>query len=648
MSTPLIRVLGTIGADIDGVPVQLTKARHREILGILVAARGATIGTSALIDELWEDAPDGAVGSLRTFIGELRKLLEPARAAHTPPTIIVTVGSGYALRVPPDAVDLWRAEDAIRVADAASAKDREALLTAALDEWRGAAFEEFGTRAWAQRETARIAELRSGAVELLAETRLQLGRAQDVIALLDAHVGAHPWRERAWRLLALALYRSERQADALAVLASARTALVDALGLDPGGQLAALERDILRHDPSLMLPGDEAGRDEASGDDATDGTSILIRTAALSASTGRRPQIESVAALLPVLAASGSVRVAAEQRMAAIATAEELGDPELTARVIGGFDVPGVWTRSDDPAQASSLVAAAERTVAALPGGASDRVRARLLATIAMETRGTAGRASEATEAERIARRLGDPSLLCFALSARFQQTFETTGLAAARARIGAEIIAVAVDAELPTFEIEGRLVRMQALCALDDIAAASAEADLVDDLARRFDRGLATVFTGWFRHTFTSGSMPAAGPEMAGFRIGLDDLARLTCAVRAGRDLPDGDFGPYERWVRPLLLARSGRTSEAQAALDHVPDPPRDLLSEAVWSIVGLASIDVGHHDAARRSTLALLPAAGERAAGSGVIDLGPIAPLLTDLAAVADVSGRDLPRMA
>ena len=106
-----------------------------------------------------------------------------------------------------------------------------------------------------------------------------------------------------------------------------------------------------------------------------------------------------------------------------------------------------------------------------------------------MESRGTGVRHSEVSEAESIARRSGDAQLLCFALSARFMQTFTSAGLAADRAEIGQELITTAFDADSPTSEINGRLIRMQALCAVNDTSSASTEADAVDRLAQRHER---------------------------------------------------------------------------------------------------------------------------------------------------------------
>jgi len=617
-----IRVLGPVQAESNKAPLLLSKPRHREILSLLVVAHGRTVSTSSLIEELWEDTPAGAVGAVQTFIGELRRILEPTRRARTPAAILVTRGAGYALESEPSAVDLWRVEQAIRAVDRVGLEAGESSLSGALGEWRGTAFEEFSTRPWATSERARIAELRAGAIERLAQIRLALDRSNDVITLLDPHVEEHPWREEGWRLLAVALYRAGRQGDALALLGQARITFMEGLGLDPSDRLTDLERRIRHHDPEL-------GRSGA-------GSSILLRTAAIQARSSARSQLESATTLLPLLAQSGSVDIATEQRLSTIAAAEQFNDPELTARVIVGYDVPGSWTRSDDPDRSAAIVNAARRTISILPPTASERVRARLLATIAMESRGTENRMAEAVEAERIARRLGDPSLLCFALSSRYLQSFETTGQAHVRAELGSEITALAVSAELPTFEIEGRLIRMQALCALDDIRSASAEADLVDELAARFERPLASVFTDWFRYTFNDGPPPTEGTEMPGFRTGLSELANLTAAVRTGTDVPHTDFGPYNPWVLPLVMACEDQREKASDALGAVPDPPCDLMSEVCWYLIGLSAVATGHRNAARRAYNALLPAANERAAGSGAIDLGPIAPLLERLTEV------------
>ena len=86
------------------------------------------------------------------------------------------------------------------------------------------------------------------------EARLQLGDAALLVGDLEALVAEDPLREERWRLLALALYRAHRQADALAALRRARATLADELGIDPGPALRALEADVLAQSPTLDAP----------------------------------------------------------------------------------------------------------------------------------------------------------------------------------------------------------------------------------------------------------------------------------------------------------------------------------------------------------------------------------------------------------
>lgn len=152
------------------------------------------------------------------------------------------------------------------------------------------------------------------------------------------------------------------------------------------------------HDPSLEIHDN--------------GEPLLSTILTETSRTGLWAQLESVSVMLPLLAVPGSEGFAADQRMSAIIAVEQLGDPELAARVIGGFEVPGSWTRSDDQVLSAAIVAAALRTRSAPPAVASKRVRARLHSTVAMESRGTANKQAEAAEAELIARRRCDSALL--------------------------------------------------------------------------------------------------------------------------------------------------------------------------------------------------------------------------------------------
>lgn len=511
------------------------------------------------------------------------------------------------------------------------------LLSEALGWWRGPAYAEFTNDHWATAERARLAELRLQAVEQQAEARLALGLAGEAIADLDAHVSEHPWREEGWRLLALALYQADRQGDALAVLRRARGLLVEQLAVDPGPALRRLETDILNQAEHLRSASTGVGKvwEEAAAayDEAV--------------GVGARARLESTVGLLRNLAVTGGggLEAARRHRLAAIVAAEELGDVELTARVIGAYDVPAIWTRSDDEEHARQVVAAAERTLATLPVD-RDAARARLLATIALESRGSRdSRGREAAaEAERIARRLDDPGLLGFALNGVFMQSFERAGLAARRDEIGAELISLGTAHDLVGYEVLGHLIRIQALSALGDFTQADQHATAVDLLAARRELPLVGVFTQWYRvlrlaaeGRTSTGELEAAyreaarsldGAGMPGVQNGLLPLALLAVRGEPGRD---EDWGPYEPWVRPLVLLAEGRRSEAALALSAIPEPPKDLMYEAMWCLVLRAALALGDQGMVARARDELAPAAGELAgAGSGLLTFGPVSDLL------------------
>jgi DNA-binding SARP family transcriptional activator len=647
----LFGVLGPVVAwDDVGDAITLHGPRHRAVLARLIVARRRVVPVSRLVEDLWTDPPSDAVGTVRTFVAALRRALEPERPPRAPARLLVTEGPGYALRVEQPAVDAWRFERAVAAAAKLPPVESLPRLQQALEWWRGPAYAEFGDQPWVRADRSRLAELRLHAVERQAEARLALGLAAEAAADLDALVAEHPWREDAWRLLALALYRAGRQGDALAVLRRARALLIEQLGVDPGPGLRTLEADILRQAPHLdRQPGGAAGR-------------VWAQTAAAydrAVPAGARARLESTVGLLRSLAVTGGsgLQAARHHRVAAIAAAEELGDAELTARVIGAYDVPAIWTRVDDPQQAAQVVAAAERALRALPPGGHEAARARLLATIAVESRGTrAARGPQAArQAEEIARCLDDPPLLAFALNAVFMQTFHRAGLAPRRDEIGAELVTLSARHGLVTFEVLGHIIRLQARSALADFATADQQARAADRLAERHELPLVGVFTQWYaalRNAATGLATPAEveaayrsagarleGVGMPGLEHGLLPLALLSMRVELALPTRADEltgWGPHEPWARPLVLLARDRHSEAAAALRRVPEPPRGLLFEALWCLTAQAAIAVGDRRTMQRAYVELTPAAAELAgAGSGLFSLGPVSRHLNHLAA-------------
>ncbi|MFJ3704788.1 MULTISPECIES: BTAD domain-containing putative transcriptional regulator [unclassified Streptomyces] len=644
-----IDVLGAVQAwHDDGRPVNLGGPRHREVLGRLVAAQGRTVTTDALVDDLWDDPPGSAVGALRTFVAALRRAVEPDRLPRTPPRVLVTQGTGYLLRLPREAVDAHRFQDAL--AAARRSPGRAADLGETLALWRGPAYADLPGSPWVEQERLRLEELRLQAVELRADALLASGGGAGLAAELGGHVAEHPWREPAWGLLARALHRDGRRAEALDTLRRARTMLVEQLGLDPSPRMRRLETAILNRSPELEPPGEQG----PAGPAAT-------RTP-----LGPRTTVEVARTL--ALAGGDALVGSRRDRLAAIAAAERTGDVTLTARVIGTYDVPAIWSRADDPEQSRAVVAAAGNTLLRLgPDGPAD-LRARLLATVATESRSadTTGAALEtarkaAREAEALARRLNDPALLAFALDGVFLQSFTRPGLAAQRDAIGAELLAVTGRHALPAFEILGHLVRLQAMSALGELEKAAEHAGAAEAIATAHESPLVPVLTAWFRARVTAArSTEPGGPTaataaaayraadndlatagMPGLHRGLLPLALLGLRLMHGRPAPTGpdlDWGPYLPWAAPLVLQAQDRVEEAQAALATAPEPPGDHMQEALWCLVAHAAAVLDRPETAARAATALREARAEHAgAATGMLTLGPVERYLTEAEACA-----------
>ena len=265
------RLLGPLEALVDGRPVDLGAPRHRATLVLLLAQANAVVPAQRLIDELWhDDPPASAMNVVQGAVSHLRKLV--GRDA------IVTRGTGYAVRVGPDALDLSRferlAEDGSLALERQDFDEAATALSAALDLWAGPALADLTDEPSVQPVAARLEELRLLASERRLEAELGCGRHEDLLSDLRDLAREHPLRERIHELLIVALYRSGRQAEALEAHRSARTSLVEELGLEPGPSLQELERRILHHDPALRAPSRTSGPPVSAADRSTG--SILV------------------------------------------------------------------------------------------------------------------------------------------------------------------------------------------------------------------------------------------------------------------------------------------------------------------------------------------------------------------------------------
>ena len=242
------RILGPLEVASEDRVLPTGGAKQRALLAILLLSANEVVAADRLVEDLWgARPPESGRTALQVRVSQLRKALGPAG------TLIVTRDPGYVLRLEREQLDLHVFERLVGEADAAEPAIAVAKLREALSLWRGPPLADLYYESFAQPAIARLEELRLAAIEKRIDSDLALGRHAALVAELEALVGQHPLRELLRAQLMLALYRSGRQADALDAYRSARMALVDQLGIEPGKPLRELEQAILRHDPALEL-----------------------------------------------------------------------------------------------------------------------------------------------------------------------------------------------------------------------------------------------------------------------------------------------------------------------------------------------------------------------------------------------------------
>ncbi|QXE34553.1 winged helix-turn-helix domain-containing protein [Streptomyces sp. GMY02] len=250
-------VLGPTRAWRDDVELQLGSPQQRATLTTLLLREGGPVALDELVDTIWgeADAPRTAVGTLRSYVSRLRRVIGA--------DVIDSTGGGYALRTPPGTLDLMLFRERIERAQTAH-RDHEPALAAtlfrdALALWRGAPLAgAHGVTADARRTL--LTQMRLTAVESRFAVELELGRHVELIAELSAQVAEQPMRERLRELHMLALYRSGRQADALASFQQGRELLAEEIGVDPGPALRRIHQRILSADPALLEPSPRVPR----------------------------------------------------------------------------------------------------------------------------------------------------------------------------------------------------------------------------------------------------------------------------------------------------------------------------------------------------------------------------------------------------
>ena len=242
-----LRVLGPVRLERNGQEIDVGGARQREVLARLAVANGRPVTAEALLSDIWGPvAGDSAAASLHVSVSKLRRAIDPGRRPRDSSPLVSSAG-GYGLAVGTDADDVEaRARHSSGLLASGDLPAAYAELGEARGEWRGEPYEGAGEHSWLVLERRRCEELRLYVAELYAETALRLGHdAAGVVVDLTGLAQTHPTHERLAVLLAVALYREQRQDEALGVLRSTRDHLRDYSGLDPGPDLHLTEQLIL-------------------------------------------------------------------------------------------------------------------------------------------------------------------------------------------------------------------------------------------------------------------------------------------------------------------------------------------------------------------------------------------------------------------
>jgi DNA-binding SARP family transcriptional activator len=255
------RILGPLEVRSGRRVVEVGPPKQRAVLVMLLLHADRIVPVDRLMEQLWGDRPPAqAISSVRAYVANLRRVLEPARVARSRPEVLVTRAPGYLLSTAADELDARTFEELAarghRMLYQGQPAAASGILLQAQELWSGPPLPEFATASFAHANVARWVELHRNVREDQLRADLALGGHAVVVSQLESMVAEDPLRESLWAMLMTAQYRCGRQADALHSFERARRALAEELGVDPGPELRRLEADVLAHADTLELsPG---------------------------------------------------------------------------------------------------------------------------------------------------------------------------------------------------------------------------------------------------------------------------------------------------------------------------------------------------------------------------------------------------------
>ena len=291
-----VLLLGPVEVHADTGQLPIRGPIQRALVAMLALHANRVVASQELLASVWGPASTATRRSLQWQVWQLRRLL------GTQADRLVYRAPGYLLRVEPGELDLARFQDLAdqgrELLAAGEAEEAGRLLGAALALWRGRALEDVQVAALAE-QGARLEQRRLAVAEDRVQADLDAGRGDGLVAELEGLVAAEPLRERLTGLLMVALYRSGRQADALAAFRALRQRLVDELGLEPGPDLQQLQRAILTADPGLRLDAPPARVDGAAAPQPSPAVTPSQLPADVAGFVGRADHLRQLDALLP-------------------------------------------------------------------------------------------------------------------------------------------------------------------------------------------------------------------------------------------------------------------------------------------------------------------------------------------------------------
>ncbi|MFE5894821.1 BTAD domain-containing putative transcriptional regulator [Streptomyces sp. NPDC056462] len=314
-------VLGPVRAWCGDTELELGPPKQRGLLALLLIQPGHLVAVQEIVDALWgQDPPDSAVNVVQRHIGALRRLFEPGLPARGTSQWLPRCSGGYRLQVDPDSVDLVRframRQEAGRLAESGKPAEATELLIQALALWRGPAALGIPPEVRACPDFTAVDREHLFAVKEAADCALAAGPGLSarVLVTLRQAVAQQPLDEALQARLIVLLAATGHQGEALEVYRTARTRLADELGLDPGPELRAAQKQVLHQtdpagpaataaDGARFVVGERIAEPDDAGVGSSQGITVTTRPAQLPADlgpfVGRSDELARLHALLP-------------------------------------------------------------------------------------------------------------------------------------------------------------------------------------------------------------------------------------------------------------------------------------------------------------------------------------------------------------